>query len=195
MDVFKLRLKIGVNEFEAEGSQEYIQSERQVFWESIADDENHDGEADRAEEFYKIPAASGNGGGKTAASDGSGALTPSLPIPLADIAKLATQDKRDKDLITLTALPQDAETQKQDALLLLLLAHKVLRSIDNVKATDSLNGMKQSGITVSEISGLVDKMPTLVLKTGVRKGTKYRLSVPGVQKAVSVATALLRQVS
>lgn len=191
MDVFKLRLKIGVNEFEAEGSEEYIQSERQIFLESITVEERKDGEADQEEELGQTPPASGNGG--QGASGESGAPAPSLPLPLTDMAKLATQDKRDKDLITLTALPQDAETQKQDALLLLLLAHKVIRGEDNVKSTDALNGMKQSGIPV-DLSAVADKMPTLVLKTGVRKGTKYRLSTPGVQRAVEVAKTLLAHV-
>jgi hypothetical protein len=192
MDLFKLRLKIGVNEFEAEGSEEYIKSERQIFLGSITAEENQDDGADLKEELGKVPPASGNSGGLTA-GDASGAPAPSLPIPLADMSRLATQDKSDKDLIVLTALPQDAETQKQDALLLLLLAHKLIRGVDNVKSTDALNGMKQSGLPV-DLAAVADKMPTLVLKTGVRKGTKYRLSTPGVQKATSVATALLSHV-
>ncbi|MFY9792957.1 MAG: hypothetical protein WAJ99_17380 [Candidatus Sulfotelmatobacter sp.] len=181
MDIFKLRLKIGVNEFEAEGSQEYVQAERQVFLDNI--DEHH-------EEPDEEPAPPpGDNPGVPPPPPGAKSA-----ISLADMAKLAHQDKSDKDLIVLTALPQEAETQKQDALLLLLLAHRVIRNEENVKSTDALNGMKQSGIGVSEIASVAEKMSTLVLKTGVRKGTKYRLSTSGVQRAVEVAKTLLAHV-
>jgi hypothetical protein len=182
MDTFKLRLKIGVNEFEAEGSQEYIQAERQVFLESI-DGNELDDEPDPGE-----PGNPGNPAPPAPAAPGDS------PISLADMGKLAKQDRSDKDLIVLTALPQESDTQKQDALVLLLLAHRVIRSVENVKTTNILNGMKQSGIPVERLDGVADKMPTLVLKTGVRKGTKYRLSTTGVQKAVAVAKALLTHV-
>jgi len=179
MDAFKLRLKIGANEFEAEGSQEYVQAERQVFLESI--------DANELDEDPK-PDEPGNRAGTPPAAPGD------LPISAADMGKLAKQDRTDKDLIVLTALPQESETQKQDALVLLLLAHRVIRNADNVKTTDILNGMKQSGIPVDRLDGVADKISNLVLKTGVRKGTKYRLSTPGVQKAAAVATALLSHV-
>jgi hypothetical protein len=192
MDVFKLRLKIGVNEFEAEGSEDYIKFERQIFLESIIAEKNQDDGSDLKEELGNVPTVIENGGGLSS-SDASGEPTPASPIRLPEMSRLAMQHKSDKDLIVLTALPQDAETQKQDALLLLLLAHKIVRGVDNVKSTDALNGMKQSGLPV-DLAALADKMPTLVLKTGVRKGTKYRLSTPGVQKATSVATALLSHV-
>lgn len=183
MDTFKLRLKIGANEFEAEGSQEYVQKEREVFLESIdtneLDDEPNPGE----------PGNPGNPAPAAPSAPGD------LPISVAEMGKLAKQDRSDKDLIVLTALPQESDTQKQDALVLLLLAHRVIRSVENVKTTDILNGMKQSGITVDRLDGVVDKIPNLVLRTGVRKGTKYRLSSPGAKRAVVVAKALLSHVS
>src|SRR5215469_10165300 len=157
MDVFKLRLKIGVNEFEAEGSQEYVQAERQVFLESIdsLEDENDD---PNLEELVKNPAAGGNGAGQTPPG--------TLPVSLTDMERLAHRDKHDKDLITLTALPQDADTQKQDALVLLLLAHRIIRNVERVKATNVLNGMKQSGaITGERLGTIADKIPNLVLAT------------------------------
>jgi len=187
MDVFKLRLKIGVNEFEAEGSQEYVQAERQVFLESIdsLEDENDD---PNLEELVKNPAAGGNGAGQTPPG--------TLPVSLTDMERLAHRDKHDKDLITLTALPQDADTQKQDALVLLLLAHRIIRNVERVKATNVLNGMKQSGaITGERLGTIADKIPNLVLATGVRKGTKYRLSTLGIQKGTAIATSLLSHVS
>ena len=181
MDTFKLRLKIGADEFEAEGSQEYVQKEREVFLESIAAnelDEVPNPEEPGSPPGTPVPAAPGD-----------------LPISVTHMGKLARQDRSDKDLIVLTALPQENETQKQDALVLLLLAHRVIRNVENVKTTDILNGMKQSGITVDRLDGVVDKIPNLVLRTGVKKGTKYRLSSPGVQKAVVVGKALLSHVS
>ncbi len=186
MEVFKLRLKIGANEFEAEGSEEYVKSERQIFLESFTEAQNEKAEP---EEDEKAPLAGGDKGGKAASNAPGASLAP------ADMAKIAGQDKNDKDLIILTALPQDAETQKQDALLLLLLAHKIMRGVDNVKATDALNGMKQSGIQIGAISQVTDKIPQWVLKTGVRKGSKYRLSTPGFQKASDIAQTLLSHVT
>jgi hypothetical protein len=186
MEVFKLRLKIGANEFEAEGPEEYVKGERQIFLENFAGAQDEKEETGDDEE---VPLDGGDKRGN-AASNPSG-----VSIASVDIAKLAGQDRNDKDLIILTALPQDPETQKQDALLLLLLAHKVIRGVDNVKATDALNGMKQSGIQIDAISQVTDKIPQWVLKTGVRKGSKYRLSSPGVQKASAVAQTLLSHVT
>ena len=168
------------------GSEEYVKSERQIFLESFTEAQNEKAEP---EEDEKAPLAGGDKGGKAASNAPGASLAP------ADMAKIAGQDKNDKDLIILTALPQDAETQKQDALLLLLLAHKIMRGVDNVKATDALNGMKQSGIQIGAISQVTDKIPQWVLKTGVRKGSKYRLSTPGFQKASDIAQTLLSHVT
>src|ERR1700722_7551364 len=63
MEVFKLRLKIGANEFEAEGSEEYVKSERQIFLESFAEAQDEKAEPGEDE---KTPLAGGDTGGKAA---------------------------------------------------------------------------------------------------------------------------------
>jgi hypothetical protein len=184
MDVFKLRLKIDANEFEAEGSQEYVKAEREIFLDNIQVLKEEKGSGQQ--ELTKIPSVSGDSGGQPAKEP----LRDST-VSLADMERIARQDE---EVIVLTALPQDGDTNEQDALVLLLLAHKLMRKVDNVPSGDVLAGMKQSGITVDRLDGIANKIPQLVLKTGVRKGTKYRLSAPGIQRATAVATTLLTHV-
>jgi hypothetical protein len=186
MDVFKLRLKIGANEFEAEGSQEYVESERDIFLETIgsAKQDEDDPGAAGADELGRVPPGGVNG-------DQPPATT--IDFPRADMQKLARQEK---DAITLTALPSAEETKEEDAFVLLLLAHKVMRGVDNVPSDDLMEGMNHSGVPVGRLDTLAKnkKLKGLVLKTGRKRGTTYRLANTGITKAKEIATGLLTHV-
>jgi hypothetical protein len=80
--------------------------------------------------------------------------------------------------------------------MLLLLAHKVLRSLDSIQTDDLLAGMKQSGRPVDRLDRVFVKIPNgLILRTGVKRGTKYRLANPGANKAKEIAERLLKTVA
>lgn len=193
MDIFKLRVTMGANDFEAEGSQEYVEKQFDIFIETLErfgfakDIEPKDPPANKKD---AARAVGGNGQSGTAAPAYPPAGSP-LPISLESMRKIAHQDG---DLITLTALPT-GETAEADGLMLLLLAHKAMRSLDSVPTDDVLAGMRQSGYTVERLDRIVQSIETLVIRTGVKRGTKYRLTNPGMIRAKAVAEQLIGTVA
>lgn len=178
MEVCKLRIKLGAAELEAEGAQEWVERQRDIFLTRAADDSadeirDEDGPAPEGANTERTERASSSAIGET------------------EMNKIASQKD---DVITLTAIPS-GESVDEDSLMLLLLAHKVMRAVDSVLAGDLLGGMKQSGRPVDRLDGVFAKIDsTLVIRTGVRKGTKYRLTNPGIAKAKQIAQQLLATV-
>jgi hypothetical protein len=187
MDVYKLRVKLGADEFEAEGSQDYVETQRDFFISRIDKAGAH---IDHKEK----PAADTKKGehSPTGKVDSKPPVN-NLPVSLEAMGKIVHQNE---NLITLTAMP-GGDNAEGDALLLLLLGHKVLRNEDLILAGDLVAGMKQSGFSS------VDRMDRVVLKVGSsfvssvgnRKGKKYRLLNPGVTKAKELAEKLIATVS
>ena len=178
MDVHKLRIRIGAAELEAEGPQDWVEKQRDMFLTRL--------EGDSADE---------NANEHGSRSEGSNSERTERavirPVSETDINRIASQSG---DVITLTAVP-GGETADEDSFMLLLLAHKVMRGVDSVLAGDLLAGMKQSGRAVDRLDGVFAKIDsTHVIRTGVRKGTKYRLTSPGGAKAKGLAHQLLATV-
>jgi hypothetical protein len=193
MDVFKLRIKLGADEFEAEGTQEYVEKQRHIFLEQIETRGSQPTPAkneSRSADANEIPP---NGNGHLSSENSgrqnlSGANLPSL----TDMSKIATQQG---DIITLSAAPS-GESADEDSLMLLLLAHKVMRTADSVPTNYLLAGMKQSGRSVDRLDRVFGKIDsTLIIRTGVKRGAKYRLMNPGVTKARGLAQQLLLNVA
>lgn len=189
MDVVKLRIKFGVDELEAEGTQEFVEKQRDIFMERI---KNRLPAKPVADDLLLADATKSQNGRSSSEDDGSKATIANLPVSLADMKKIATQEG---DTITLTAVPS-GETADEDSLKLLLLAHKVMRSVDSVQTDDLLAGMKQSGRSLDRLDRVFGRIdPSLILRTGVKRGTKYRLTNPGVVKAKAIAEQLLLTVA
>lgn len=189
MDVYKLRMKFGIAEIEAEGIQDYVEKQRDIFLERVGE---------LASETAVADAHSGSASGIAVGARGAHGLSgnaiatvssmPRPPMTNSEIKNIASQEG---DIITLSALPS-GETADEDSLVLLLLAHKIMRSVDSVPAGDLLAGMKQSGRPVDRLDGVFGKIDsTLVIRTGVKRGTKYRLTNPGTTKAKAIAEQLL----
>jgi hypothetical protein len=179
MDVYKLRMKLGDAELEVEGAQEWVEKQRDIFLERTVESPSTENSKD---EHRQSPAKDSQ----------LPERAPTLPLTEAQMNKIASlQD----DVVTLTAVP-GGETADEDSLMLLLLAHKVMRNTDSVLAGDLLAGMKQSGRPVDRLDGVFAKIDnTLVIRSGVRRGTKYRLTNPGAAKAKAVAGQLLATVA
>lgn len=111
------------------------------------------------------------------------------------LAPIFQQDGKGK-LLSLTAKPSGDATEL-DAVLLLLLGHKELRGADLVSADELLYGLRQSGYSVDRADRIVDRGESqgFVHRSGVRRGTRYRITNQGVTKAKVVAQELLNQVS
>ncbi len=81
-----------------------------------------------------------------------------------------------------------APSRDADVLLLVLFGYLVLKNQDEVKASVLLAAAKQSGITnLSRIDRALDAYPGLVTKGGVKRGSWYALTNPGIAHAERLA--------
>jgi hypothetical protein len=172
MDTHRLKVKIGSHEFEAEGSQEAVEKQFDTFKDMVRS------VGDRSS---PQPAQRGGGPGK-----------PSEPHNSADIdLKLETIIKVEGEKVSLTALPtgQDGEGE---AVLLILLGHKMLRASEQVTAIQLVAGMTQSGFQIERVDRIVKQLPDgQVARTGAKKGVKYRLTNTGTTQAKQIARTLI----
>jgi hypothetical protein len=169
METTKIRVKIGDHEFEAEGPTDTVQSQFEVFKELISS-------IPRASETPKIIEAE--------------YVEPNKDVIVThshvDVAKVLHVSGR---VVSLTALPKSAE----DAALLIMLGHKDLRNNVSVTGQEIGDGLAQSGRPVLRVDRIMEKAleEALVLKTGIKRGTRYRLTNQGLGKALNVAKDLV----
>jgi len=198
MDIFKLRIKLEQGEFEAEGSQDYVEQQRDIFLDKIETlGSKQAGGATGSEDHKNNKDVTAGDGEPPAPESGNGKppvpTTLSLPISVEDMGKIVHLNG---DLVTLTAMPT-GEDPEVDALLLLLLGHKVLRGVDLAQAEDLLGGMKQSGFSkVERLDRITPRVNSSWLSSvGSRRGKKYRLLNPGISRAKELATQLITSVA
>jgi hypothetical protein len=94
----------------------------------------------------------------------------------------------DRDgLISLRILPK-TEDRDVDALLLILFGYLTSKKQVEVKAHVLLAAVKQSGLPhISRIDTVLNKYASLVIRGGVKKGSWYALTNPGVHHAEKLA--------
>jgi hypothetical protein len=169
METTKIRLKVGSHEFEAEGPPEVVQAQFEAFRELISKQTEKQEEKPSA-----IP--------QELKQDEE--VTNRLPhLPLERIVRATGR------IVSLTALPASTE----DAALLIMLGHKDLRNHENVTGQEIGDGLAQSGRPVSRTDRIMEKpiASACVLKSGLKRSTRYRLSNVGHQKALLLARDLI----
>ncbi len=173
MEPFRLRMKIGVHEFEAEGEQEGVERQFALWRELIASTPQTSASSP--------PLNPPLGGGEPPGALNAGA---------GEFDKIF---HRTGKLISLTVLP--GPDRAADAALLLLLGHRLYNQVDQVGGTALLSGLKQSGYDTARVDRVLDRhVPELVLRTGVRRAVKYRLNNPGLNRATELARELVTMV-
>lgn len=83
------------------------------------------------------------------------------------------------------ANPQNAN----EAALLILLGQKIYRSNEASTGSEVVDGLEQSGYTVDRVDRLFDDFITdgLVIKFGIRRSIRYRLTNQGIPRAEAIA--------
>jgi hypothetical protein len=175
MDTCRLRVKIGPYEMEAEGPRDFVEKHYGSFSERIPQ---------QGTQLATVPIAA-----NPVATPGAEVLTESTLAPIFH------QESNGRMLI-LTAKPS-GDSSEVDAVLLLLLGHKEIRGVDLVSSDELLYGLKQSGYPVERADRIAARAREqgFLIPTGVRRGTRYRLTVPGTTRAKRVAQELLEQVT
>jgi hypothetical protein len=174
---YRLKIKIGDHEFDAEGAAEVVQAQFEVFKELIL--------SVPAKATQRTPAAANGNGGDGENGDKAGSAG---QLELDKIMKL---DGRVVSL-TVRAASQD------DAVLLTLLGQRQYRDNNSVTGGEIKDGLRQSGQPIDRVDRVLDKLSAdtsgLVITIGQHKGRRYRLTNAGITRAHEVARNLIATV-
>jgi len=171
METYRLKLKIGDHEFEAEGPVDVVQAQFTAFRDLITE---------------------------IAASAKTPALTPaptqpdhtpaaeSAPLPHISLEKIAKVEGR---MVSLTAKCDTV----QEAVLLILLGQMEFRSNQEVTGAELMDGLKKSGYMLPRIDKVLDRLSSEgnAITIGMHRGRRYRLTNQGKSQALSIARELL----
>lgn len=172
---YRLKIKVGQHEFEAEGSREDVREQFQAFKEIIT----------------AMPAVPPPSPQAKQAQDQNGTETPAdkPDVPPAELL-LNKIMKTDGRTISLTVRPKTLE----DGILLILLGQKVLRQSDSSTGGEIIDGLKTTGgLSFGRIDRTMEKIGKDgdIIVTGENRGKRYRMTNAGVAKARQIATDLL----
>ncbi len=172
-DTSRIRVKIGAYEFEAEGPTDIVNEQFAAFKSIIGSVPNTTDTPPPAE-----------------TSQDSNNIVLNTNLGSKELDRIMQVDGR---VVSLTAIPQSIE----DAALLVMLGHRDLRDNVTVTGQEIGDGLAQSGRTVPRVDRLMETAieQALVLKTGVRRSTRYRLTNQGLARAVAVARELIGSVA
>jgi hypothetical protein len=169
METTRIKVKVGDHEFEAEGPVEIVSQQFETFKNMISIESR----------IMAVP-----GSGKSAimlqAMDNIGS---SAHVPIEKVMHVSGR------VISLTALPPSIE----DAALLIMLGHKDLRNNLTVTGQEIGDGLAQSGRPVPRVDRVMEKAinEAFVLKSGIKRATRYRLTNQGLSKALNVTKELI----
>jgi hypothetical protein len=169
MDTIRVKVKIGDNEFDAEGPTETVQAQFKAFQEIVSTmprivapspPRNDPQILKQQDDVDKLP-----------------------HVPIEKILHVSGR------VVSLTALPKSAA----DAALLIMLGQKDLRNNVSVTGQEIGDGLDQSGLPVPRVDRVMDKAleEAFVLKTGIKRGTRYRLTNQGLSKTLNIAKDLI----
>ena len=185
MHNLRLRIKASDYELEAEGSRDFVREQYEAFRRLLGDGseksvlpESRDGvESSTAPESPASPLPGEKTGGQRNARTES-------------FQKLLAWDSRTQQ-VKITALP-DGPMRIADTVLLLLLGYRELRGLSQVSALDLNEGLKAAGFEQVRLDRIMSPYlkDRLVLRSGVGKGSRYRLTTRGVKRAQELAQSL-----
>lgn len=185
MNNSRLRVKASDYELEAEGSRDFVREQYEAFKQLLGDVTQKsvvsglrgkiDFPSSRDSRVPPLP------GGKTVASRSSQA---------GSFQKLLVWNDRTQR-VTSTVLP-DGPAKVADTVLLLLLGYRELRGISQVSALLLNQGLRTAGFDKYRLDREMTPYlkARLVLQSGVGKGSRYRLTTRGVEKAREIAATL-----
>lgn len=185
MDKLKLRIKASDYELEAEGSRDFLNEQYEAFKQLL------DGVAQKS-------VVSGSRGKIDFPSPRSSRVAP-LSGEKSDVPgrsytksfqKLLVWDDRTQR-VTSMVLP-DGPSKVADTVLLLLLGYRELQGLSQVSALNLNQGLRSAGIDDVRLDREMAPYlkARLVLRSGVGKGSRYRLTTRGVKQAQELVQTL-----
>jgi hypothetical protein len=165
MDNYRIKVKIGEHEFEAEGPAELVKSQFESFKDIIASTPR-----------------------QTPASGNKQQMPQNEPVNNSEI-QLDKISKVDGRVVSLTIKPEAEST----AAILIMLAQRTYRANETVTASEIKDGLEQSGYRTGRIDRLMQPLADegSVVRIGARKGARYRFTNQGLVKAQAAARDVL----
>jgi hypothetical protein len=172
VETSKIRIKFEGHEFEAEGPAESVQRQFEAFKEMVTSSTRQ----------VSQPARPSIVQNKQSKDNPNG-------FPHVHLEKILHVSGR---IVSLTAIP----TSTEDAALLIILGHKDLRNNLTVTGQEIGDGLAQSGRPVPRVDRIMEKAidDAFILKTGIKRATRYRLTNQGLNKALAIAQELINSV-
>lgn len=169
MECSKIKMRVGQNEIEAEGPVEFVKEQLESF-----------------KELVRLMPTISTTAGVSEVEQPYINRHVSREMPQGDVQKILHMNGR---VVSLTALPPSVE----DAALLIMLGQKDMRDNVSVTAQEIGDGLAQSGRPVPRVDRVMDAAlkEATVLKSGVKRSTRYRLTNQGLAKALNLARDLI----
>jgi hypothetical protein len=192
MTTEKIRFKVGPHEFEAEGEPESVKEHLAAWREMIASSATKPHEFDGAAFVADAHRTNGKPHGTGTVFETPMPPTPE-PLPDEALTRIFRVDAK-RGLVTLTVHPM-GEARNADAVLLVLLGFKKLLSQDEILVGRIKDALDESGIRVDRVDRTIDGYVRsgYLLKAGLGKGGKYRLTNVGTPKAEAIGKSLAEQ--
>jgi hypothetical protein len=162
--MYKLRIKLGASEFEAEGPEETVKAQFEAFLAA----------ASHLEQTTTTARAMDLGPAQGPKAD-------------ATVDRAFSQDR--EGYVSLRVLPA-TQDRVADALLLLLYGFRTLKQSDEVPATTLMEAARQSGLQIQRIDRSIAPHEELITKGGTRRGGRYGLNNRGIARAESLLAGL-----
>jgi hypothetical protein len=180
MDTYKLRIKIGNHEFEAEGPVEVVKEQFES-WKGL----------------LGLSPAKGTDSPAAALSGNSVTRITEIHTPEGITTPLDVFDHDDKrKLVTLRVHPT-SEDRDADAALLVLYGYKEIEAKDEVPVTKLKDALEVSGLRPDRVDRTLapHMREGLILKAGRGKGGKYRLTNTGYARAQQMVYELFEKMA
>jgi hypothetical protein len=183
-DSYRMRLKIGMHEFEAEGPVNVVQEQVKRFLELIATlpvEQVIPAPPEVKATFTENISAPPSAASKTVSF-------PAIDLALDKIMKI------NERIVSLTVRPKNAD----DAALLLLYGQKMLRENDSVTGAEVMGGITATGgLSIGRVDRLLEKLARDgdVIVVGENRSKRYRLTNAGLNKVRHVASELVATIA
>lgn len=177
-DNYRLKIKIGQHEFEAEGPADAVKEQFQAFKDMIASAPQQPTPQPQKSPMEIADSATMRINGSDMSAD------------VQELSKIMKSDGRE---VSLTVRAQSIE----DAILLIIYGQKMLRSKDLSTGGDILAGLQATGMPVGRIDRTLEKLGRegVLIVTGMRRSKRYRLTSVGLNKVRQIAADLLATVA
>ena len=178
MENLKLRIKVRDCELEVEGPQTFVHEQFEAFKQLLADMTQKPVLSELRDETDRVPS-------QELSSPPRFPHEQALPknSPAAALQKLLAWNDRTQQ-VTCAVIPE-GHLRTADTVLLLLWGYQELRGLSEISAMILNRGLKSAGFSQFRLDRIMTPYlkDRLVLRSGVGKGGRYRLTTRGVEKA------------